>query len=111
MALVLHSQMLSLPVYVNAFFVTCNDLETSCIGFNKARRLDPTHAIQRPQHVNVLIQPRPCSFSLTWHTKHKTGELLRFLDRGNAINRVGELIGFTVIPAFVDMCCARRVCR
>ncbi|KAG1807748.1 hypothetical protein EV424DRAFT_227037 [Suillus variegatus] len=46
------------------------------------------------------------TLSLSWHTKRKTGELLRILDRGSAINRVGELIGFTVVPALVDICVA-----
>lgn len=46
------------------------------------------------------------ALSLSWHTKRKTGELLRILDRGSAINRVGELIGFTVIPALMDICVA-----
>jgi ABC-type multidrug transport system fused ATPase/permease subunit len=46
------------------------------------------------------------ALSLSWHTKRKTGELLRILDRGSAINRVGELIGFTVIPALADICVA-----
>ncbi|KAG1727621.1 ABC transporter type 1, transmembrane domain-containing protein [Suillus lakei] len=46
------------------------------------------------------------ALSLSWHTKRKTGELLRILDRGSAVNRVGELIGFTVIPALVDVCVA-----
>ncbi|KAG2153648.1 uncharacterized protein EDB93DRAFT_1248550 [Suillus bovinus] len=46
------------------------------------------------------------ALSLSWHTKRKTGELLRILDRGSAINRVGELIGFTVVPALVDICVA-----
>ncbi|KAG2125942.1 hypothetical protein DEU56DRAFT_823368 [Suillus clintonianus] len=43
------------------------------------------------------------ALSLSWHTKRKTGELLRILDRGSAVNRVGELIGFTVVPALVDV--------
>ncbi|KAG0704698.1 hypothetical protein DFH29DRAFT_910549 [Suillus ampliporus] len=43
------------------------------------------------------------ALSLSWHTKRKTGELLRILDRGSAVNRVGELIGFTVPPALVDV--------
>ncbi|KAG1798973.1 ABC transporter type 1, transmembrane domain-containing protein [Suillus plorans] len=46
------------------------------------------------------------ALSLSWHTKYKTGELLRILDRGTAINRVGELIGFTVVPALMDICVA-----
>lgn len=43
------------------------------------------------------------ALSLSWHTKRKTGELLRILDRGSAVNRVGELIAFTVLPALVDV--------
>ncbi|KAG0708290.1 hypothetical protein DFH29DRAFT_476008 [Suillus ampliporus] len=43
------------------------------------------------------------ALSLSWHSKRKTGELLRILDRGSAVNRVGELIGFTVLPALVDV--------
>ncbi|KAG1745545.1 uncharacterized protein EDB91DRAFT_1328227 [Suillus paluster] len=43
------------------------------------------------------------ALSLSWHTKRKTGELLRILDRGSAVNRVGELVGFTVLPALVDV--------
>ncbi|KAG2109779.1 hypothetical protein BD769DRAFT_1301279, partial [Suillus cothurnatus] len=36
----------------------------------------------------------------------KTGELLRILDRGSVINRIGELIGFTVVSALADICVA-----
>ncbi|KAG1887965.1 ABC transporter type 1, transmembrane domain-containing protein, partial [Suillus fuscotomentosus] len=46
------------------------------------------------------------ALSLSWHTKRKIGELLCILDRGSAINRLGELIGFTVVPALVDICVA-----
>jgi ATP-binding cassette subfamily B (MDR/TAP) protein 6 len=46
------------------------------------------------------------ALSLSWHTKHKTGELLRILDRGSVINRIGELIGFTVVSALADICVA-----
>ncbi|KAG1719117.1 ABC transporter type 1, transmembrane domain-containing protein [Suillus lakei] len=43
------------------------------------------------------------TLSLSWHTKRKTGELLRILDRRSSVDRVGELIGFTVILALVDV--------
>ncbi|KAG1812494.1 uncharacterized protein BJ212DRAFT_452982 [Suillus subaureus] len=49
------------------------------------------------------------TLSLSWHTRCKTGELLRILDRGSAINRIGEPIGFTVIPGFVDVYVALAV--
>ncbi|KAG1851150.1 hypothetical protein F4604DRAFT_1934160 [Suillus subluteus] len=71
------------------------------------RTLDPIHSTQRSQHVDALIQPYDVpALSLSWHMKRKTGELLRILDSGSAINRVGELIGFTVIPVLVDICVA-----
>ncbi|KAG0704214.1 hypothetical protein DFH29DRAFT_1038543 [Suillus ampliporus] len=41
--------------------------------------------------------------SLSWHSKRKTGELLQILDRRSAVNRIGELVGFTVLPALVDV--------
>ncbi|KAG1851118.1 hypothetical protein F4604DRAFT_1907202 [Suillus subluteus] len=44
------------------------------------------------------------ALSLSWHTKRKTGELLRTLNRISTINRVGELIEFTVIPVLMDVC-------
>ncbi|KAG1724265.1 P-loop containing nucleoside triphosphate hydrolase protein [Suillus lakei] len=42
------------------------------------------------------------TLSLSCHTKRKTGELLRILDRGSAVNLIGKIIGFTMIPVLVD---------
>lgn len=46
------------------------------------------------------------ALSLSWHTKHKTGELLRILDRVTAVNRAGELIVFAVLPKLLDVAIA-----
>ena len=43
------------------------------------------------------------SLSLAFHTRRKTGEVLRILDRGSAINRVFELILFSICPTFLDI--------
>ncbi|KLO14578.1 hypothetical protein SCHPADRAFT_914776 [Schizopora paradoxa] len=43
------------------------------------------------------------SLSLNFHTQRKTGEVLRILDRGQAINRVFELLLFSVSPAILDI--------
>jgi ATP-binding cassette subfamily B (MDR/TAP) protein 6 len=49
------------------------------------------------------------SLSLSFHTKRKTGEILRILDRGAAINRVFELLLFSICPTFVDIAVALGV--
>ncbi|KAH7915239.1 hypothetical protein BJ138DRAFT_178160 [Hygrophoropsis aurantiaca] len=41
--------------------------------------------------------------SLAFHTRRKTGEILRILDRGSAVNRVIELLLFNIAPALVDV--------
>jgi ATP-binding cassette subfamily B (MDR/TAP) protein 6 len=43
------------------------------------------------------------NLSFAWHTHRKTGEVLRVLDRGAAINRTLELILFNIVPTFVDI--------
>ncbi|KAJ3574661.1 hypothetical protein NP233_g1629 [Leucocoprinus birnbaumii] len=43
------------------------------------------------------------NLSFAWHTRRKTGEVLRVLDRGAAINHTFELILFNIIPTFVDI--------
>ncbi|KAG1727623.1 P-loop containing nucleoside triphosphate hydrolase protein [Suillus lakei] len=50
--------------------------------------------------MSVLSFNHVLALSLSWHTKRKTGKLLY---RGSAVNRVGEFIGVTVIPALVDV--------
>lgn len=43
------------------------------------------------------------SLSLSFHLRRKTGEVLRILDRGAAINRIFELLLFNICPVFIDM--------
>ena len=43
------------------------------------------------------------NLSLSFHTHRKTGEVLRILDRGAAINHTLELILFNIIPTFIDI--------
>ncbi|KEP47157.1 vacuolar ABC heavy metal transporter (HMT1) [Rhizoctonia solani 123E] len=43
------------------------------------------------------------NLSLAWHTRRKTGEVLRILDRGAAINHIFELLIFNVIPTIADI--------
>lgn len=43
------------------------------------------------------------SLSLSFHIRRKTGEVLRILDRGSAINRVFELLLFDISPIFIDI--------
>ncbi|KAL5484932.1 HMT1 [Sanghuangporus weigelae] len=46
------------------------------------------------------------SLSLSFHLRRKTGEVLRILDRGSAINRVFELMLFNIVPTFIDIIAA-----
>ncbi|KJA27744.1 hypothetical protein HYPSUDRAFT_130746 [Hypholoma sublateritium FD-334 SS-4] len=46
------------------------------------------------------------NLSYSWHTKRKTGEVLRVLDRGAAINHTLELLLFSVLPTFMDIAIA-----
>ncbi|KAJ3749144.1 mitochondrial half-size ABC transporter [Lentinula detonsa] len=46
------------------------------------------------------------NLSFAFHTRRKTGEILRVLDRGAAINHTLELILFSIIPTFVDIAIA-----
>ncbi|CCO33799.1 ATP-binding cassette sub-family B member 6,mitochondrial [Rhizoctonia solani AG-1 IB] len=46
------------------------------------------------------------NLSLAWHTRRKTGEVLRILDRGAAINHIFELLLFNVIPTIADIAIA-----
>ena len=43
------------------------------------------------------------NLSFSFHTHRKTGEVLRILDRGAAINHTFELLLFNIIPTFVDI--------
>ena len=43
------------------------------------------------------------NLSFNFHTHRKTGEVLRILDRGAAINHTFEIILFNIVPTFVDI--------
>ncbi|KAI1791257.1 hypothetical protein LXA43DRAFT_1011840 [Ganoderma leucocontextum] len=44
--------------------------------------------------------------SFAFHAHRKTGEILRILDRGAAINRIFETLAFNVLPTFADIAVA-----
>ncbi|KAJ4468248.1 mitochondrial half-size ABC transporter [Lentinula aciculospora] len=46
------------------------------------------------------------NLSFAFHTRRKTGEILRVLDRGAAINHILALVMFSIIPTFVDIAIA-----
>lgn len=41
--------------------------------------------------------------SLSYHTRRKTAEVLRILDRGSAINQFFQLLLFSLVPIFLDI--------
>jgi ABC-type transport system involved in Fe-S cluster assembly fused permease/ATPase subunit len=43
------------------------------------------------------------NLSLAFHTRRKTGEILRILDRGAAINHTLELLLFNLVPTVIDI--------
>ncbi|GAA95412.1 uncharacterized protein L969DRAFT_85092 [Mixia osmundae IAM 14324] len=43
------------------------------------------------------------NLSLAYHTRRKTGEVLRVLDRGAAITQFFQLVIFQIVPIFVDI--------
>lgn len=59
--------------------------------------------------INCLIEMSQMAFnhllslSLSFHLRRKTGEILRILDRGAAINRIFELLLFNILPVFIDI--------
>ncbi|TCD69265.1 hypothetical protein EIP91_008200 [Steccherinum ochraceum] len=46
------------------------------------------------------------NLSFAWHTRRKTGEVLRILDRGAAINQTLEIVLFNIIPTLIDIAIA-----
>ncbi|GAC71776.1 heavy metal exporter HMT1 [Moesziomyces antarcticus T-34] len=43
------------------------------------------------------------NLSMSFHTKKKTGEVLRILDRGSAINNFFQYLLFNLLPVFIDI--------
>lgn len=50
-----------------------------------------------------LMFDRVLNLSMSYHTRRKTGELIRTLDRGSAINHFFEYLLFSLTPVFVDI--------
>lgn len=46
------------------------------------------------------------NLSFAWHTRRKTGEVLRILDRGAAINQTLEIVLFNILPTLFDIAIA-----
>ncbi|KAF8335769.1 uncharacterized protein EI90DRAFT_3047074 [Cantharellus anzutake] len=61
------------------------------------------------RHMSQLAFDHLLGLSLAFHIRKKTGEILRILDRGAAINRVFELILFSVAPTIIDIIVALAV--
>ncbi|KAF9264231.1 hypothetical protein L218DRAFT_1029037 [Marasmius fiardii PR-910] len=55
------------------------------------------------QQMSLLSFNHLLNLSFAFHTRRKTGEILRVLDRGAAINRTFELLLFNIIPTFIDI--------
>ena len=54
-------------------------------------------------NMSRLMFDRVLNLSMSYHTRRKTGELLRTLDRGSAINNFFEYLLFSLTPVFVDI--------
>ncbi|PKI85819.1 ATP-binding cassette-type vacuolar membrane transporter Hmt1 [Malassezia vespertilionis] len=54
-------------------------------------------------NMSMLMFDRVLNLSMSFHTKRKTGELIRTLDRGSAINSFFEYVLFSLTPVFVDI--------
>ena len=56
-----------------------------------------------PEEMSLMTFNHLLSLSFSFHVRRKTGEVLRILDRGAAINRVFELLLFNICPTFLDI--------
>lgn len=54
-------------------------------------------------NMSRLMFDRVLNLSMAYHTRRKTGELMRTLDRGTALNNFFEYILFNLTPVFVDI--------
>lgn len=54
-------------------------------------------------HMSRLMFDRVLNLSMSYHTRRKTGELIRTLDRGTALNNFFEYLLFSLTPVFVDI--------
>ncbi|WFD29407.1 ATP-binding cassette-type vacuolar membrane transporter Hmt1 [Malassezia sp. CBS 17886] len=53
--------------------------------------------------MSMLMFERTLNLSMSFHTRRRTGELIRTLDRGSAINNFFEYLLFSLTPVFVDI--------
>lgn len=54
-------------------------------------------------NMSMLMFDRVLNLSMSFHTKRRTGEVIRTLDRGAAINNFFEYLLFSLTPVFVDI--------
>ena len=54
-------------------------------------------------NMSMLMFDRVLNLSMSFHTKRRTGELIRTLDRGSSINKFFEYFLFSLTPVFVDI--------
>lgn len=54
-------------------------------------------------NMSMLMFDRVLNLSMSFHTKRRTGEVIRTLDRGSAINNFFEYLLFSLTPVFVDI--------
>ncbi|WFD25491.1 ATP-binding cassette-type vacuolar membrane transporter Hmt1 [Malassezia nana] len=54
-------------------------------------------------HMSRLMFDRVLNLSMSFHTRRKTGELIRTMDRGSALNNFFEYLLFSITPVFVDI--------
>lgn len=54
-------------------------------------------------HMSRLMFDRVLNLSMSFHTHRKTGELIRTMDRGSALNNFFEYLLFSLTPVFVDI--------
>lgn len=54
-------------------------------------------------NMSMLMFDRILHLSMSFHTRRKTGEVIRTLDRGSAINNFFEYLLFSLLPVFVDI--------
>lgn len=64
--------------------------------------VDPDSPFLLPE-MSQLSFDHLLNLSLAFHTKRKTGEVLRILDRGAAINHVFEVLLFNIVPTLIDI--------
>jgi ATP-binding cassette subfamily B (MDR/TAP) protein 6 len=55
------------------------------------------------REISIMSFERLLDLSMSFHTKRKTGEVLRILDRGAVISSFFQYLLFQVVPIFVDL--------